>query len=116
MDEFYQKISDWLGAFGYVKIYQINGANKNYQEFHFIKDQIRVVCKKEFSEEYCYLSTDILKVKEPMSLRTGKYAIGTTSSGSWVFHCAVKDNIQTMTLCTKGLGGGGRRRMSSARS
>jgi len=78
MDEFYQKISDWLGAFGYVKIYQINGANKNYQEFHFIKDQIRVVCKKEFSEEYCYLSTDILKVKEPMSLRTGKYAIGTT--------------------------------------
>jgi len=79
INEFYKTITEWLLPLGYTEHYA-NHPAKEDREFHFIKDGIRVVCVSSF-EEYCYLHSDILNHPYGISLKTGRYALGTNLLG-----------------------------------
>ena len=75
VDKFYNKVTNWLFPIGYEEVYS-NHPLSLIREFHFSKDGIRVVCVAE-DNEYCYLNADIIKSPYCLSLKTGKFEIGT---------------------------------------
>jgi len=77
MNKFNKKIREWLLPLGYKEIYRIPHPNENKEEVHFIKEKIRVVCKKEGPYECCHLHMDIFKEPFAFSIKTGNYKIET---------------------------------------
>ena len=77
MNKFNKKIREWLLPLGYVETYRTPYSTEIKEEVHFIKEKIRVVCKKEGSYEYCHLYMDIFKEPFAISIITGRYKIET---------------------------------------
>lgn len=71
MKTFYQEITEWLLPLGYIECFR--QTTQAGQEYHFIKDRVRVVCFKE----YCYLSIDLLHKPVPVTVKSGRYNLGT---------------------------------------
>jgi hypothetical protein len=88
ISEFHKKITDWLLPKGYVKVFANHPSEKD-REFHFMKDGVRVICVAA-SEEYCFVSKDIMKSPHNLSLRTGRFEIGTDELDA--LHEYVKEN------------------------
>lgn len=75
--EFYKQINSWLVLLGYEEIYS-NHPSSAIREWHFIKNNIRVVCVKSYGDkQYCYLYCDVLQLKQTLSFQTNKFEIGT---------------------------------------
>ncbi len=75
--EFHNKIEKWLGPLGYKEHFR-NHPNLPISEFHYIKDNIRVICSLEpFTEGSFCLHTDIINLPQSLSIKTGNYPIQT---------------------------------------
>jgi hypothetical protein len=70
LENFYNKITNWLLPLGYLECF------KRDNEFHFIKDSIRVVCVFEGSNSYFYLNYDILMTPYSYGFISCRYHIG----------------------------------------
>jgi hypothetical protein len=75
MEEFYNKITNWLVPKGFTEVYS-NHPLSEKREFHFSKEGVRVICVEDF-QDYCYLHADVLKNPFNLAIKTGKYEIGT---------------------------------------
>ena len=78
--EFIVRCQNWLIPLGYVEIFKDNHPSIADFNIHFIKDGIRVQCRKRYSREECHLSgmTCSIDKQVPLTISTGNYEIGTT--------------------------------------
>ena len=76
MLRFYKACENWLVNLGFVEIFRDNHPDDSEFNVHFIKDGIRVCCRKRFSREECYFNK-IIYLEIPLTIRTGNYEIGT---------------------------------------
>lgn len=72
-EEFYTNINSWLTLQGFTECYH----SHNREEYHYIKDGIRVICKYDsYNKSGTYhLHLDYLKGEVPISIRTGLLTI-----------------------------------------
>jgi len=77
INDFIKRCQDWLLPLGYKEIFSDNHPDIRDFNIHFIKDAIRVCCRKRYDREECYAQRTIFK-NETLVLQTGNYNIGTT--------------------------------------
>lgn len=75
INDFYKKIIDWLIPLGYVETYKSDDID-GVHSWHFIKDNIRVVCVYNPDGGHFYLHADILLMPVNLAIITGNYDIG----------------------------------------
>ena len=94
MEEFYKEITEWLLPKDYKEVYSNHPLSEN-REFHFSKDGIRVVCKRNVDGvSFFYLQKDILELEKPLSIRTANYNLKDKDLD--ILHNFIKDKSEAV--------------------
>lgn len=73
--DFHLRVSGWLKPRGYTEVYRSHHLLNNDDEVHFMIDEVRLICKKIDTQEFCYFHADC-KTSPMTAIISEKFPIG----------------------------------------